>query len=991
MSQTDLTSAGNAPREDEWMEDLREAERPQDLGMLGSYKLQREIGRGGQGIVYLAEDDTGKCVALKRLLAGSIAGPRHRLRFEREVIATQSLDHPGIVKVLGMVELEHQPVIVMEWVEGQDIRRWAISGEQGPRSREEIVSMGIKVSEAIAHAHRRGVIHRDLKPSNILVDNEGQPRLLDFGLARLENLEDMDPVTLSSEFLGTPAYASPEQVKGLGNEVDTRTDIYSLGVILYELLTGHLPFPNDRGIRALLSAIEETEAPRPKLQRELDVILLSTLAKDPEQRYSSMEALNADLRHWLLGEPISAHAPSASYLVRQLLRRHRRAVISVIAVVVALASLTAFAMWKERQAARERDDAIRSRQLTEEARKEAEAQRQAAVREAERMARFMKFFDQDYLAPVFPTLAGRDFTIFESLGQAAPKLETRFQDDPKSHSELAVILGKAYLGLAMPKEALGLLRRAEELTAEFSPTAQFSARLRLQLGRAFALAGRHEDALGYLNQARPNLTQAKDQEQITYRFLLHELTASSLKHLNQVAEAQTEIDAMKQLIDQEAVVGDGARVSWLRANAGLALSMNRLGEAEKHSREEVRLLRELAGEKHPAFAGALVTRSSIFYGLGKYADAKRCLEKAVALRKESLGDWHLLVAEAQAQLAQAYIHEEQPEQALAMLTEAITIQIKNLGPHNFGLSNSYNTQASIYSNLNQPEAAIRVYRKALEITRLHLPPGHPTHFEIMANMVPALEGAANRSDNAEAKALLRAEADAAARQCLAVQRQIYVAGANPGKLIFALNTSAKVLSNDPTTQVESETYYLEAIELGRRATRIPIEGRIGVMINLAGLLASCHRLEESLKWVEEGIRIAQQHTTSEGHQDFRKLRRLRLERLRALDRPEAEIKAGREWVLACQNESPPVKASIHQYALWHLAKTLTHQGQYKEAESILLGIWENRPQKLINQIAIAQGLSRLYEAWGREGKHKEWEKRSQKLAEEPPLLEGAIQ
>lgn len=496
---------------DAWLEQLAKARAAEVLGSLGPYELIAEAGRGGQGVVFRArQPGTGREIALKRLLAGAFASPEASRRFEREVEAATTLSHPGIVTVYGVDVVQGAPLLAMEWIDGVAVTRWV----QG-RPRAEVLRVFLLVCDAVQHAHQRGVLHRDLKPSNVLVDRSGQPRLLDFGLAKLTSRSEAS-LTTSGQFLGTPAFAAPEQWRG--GELDARADVYSLGAILFQMLTGRAVIEGE-GLDAVARASARSEPPRPSslsrsIPRDLDAIVLQALANEREERYQSVDALSADVRRFLAGEPVLAHPRGALYVLRKLVARYRLASALVAALVLgSLATGVAYAVVSARHARRltaERDRALaasaaadRARQETEEQRRLAEAARDAAQGEEQRAKAeqenteaVLSFFLVDILPTgVNPVRLDHQPTLLELLRSAVPKIAERFGDDPFVEARVRGELGIALASLGDNVNAERELRIAlATRTRDPSSTPAEIADLEAFLGSTLALLGRHGEA-----------------------------------------------------------------------------------------------------------------------------------------------------------------------------------------------------------------------------------------------------------------------------------------------------------------------------------------------------------------------------------------------------------------------------------------------------------------------------------------------------------------
>ncbi len=317
---------------------------PPGAPKLADYQVVGRLGEGGMGVVWRAvQRSTRREGALKVLSAATVGSERARRRFEREVELAARLEDPRIARVYD-AGVEHGiPYYAMQLVEGKPLDVHVRETHASPR---DTLTLLRSVAEAVQHAHQRGIIHRDLKPSNILVRGDGEPVVLDFGLAKaLETSEAEAGVSVAGQVAGTPAYMSPEQAAGHDEQIDTRSDVYSLGVILYRLLTGQSPHDLTGSSLEVMRRIAEVEPRRPRqstpdatriIDPELETLLLKCLSRDPDRRYDSAGALAQDLGNYLAGEPLLAKRPTATYILRKRLRRHRVPVVVAAAVVMLL-------------------------------------------------------------------------------------------------------------------------------------------------------------------------------------------------------------------------------------------------------------------------------------------------------------------------------------------------------------------------------------------------------------------------------------------------------------------------------------------------------------------------------------------------------------------------------------------------------------------------------------------------------------------------------
>jgi serine/threonine-protein kinase len=403
----------------------------------GNYRIVREIGRGGMGSVYLAEragDDFHQQVALK-VIRQTVLDDEAESRFRRERQILSLLDHPNIARLLdGGVSEKGEPFIAMEYVDGKSITDFAKDHSLDVESR---LGLFLKVCSAVAFAHRNLIIHRDIKPSNILVRSDGEPKLLDFGLAKLLDVEGDPTVTVARAL--TPAYASPEQLRG--ELLTTSTDVYSLGLVLYELLTDVQPFPErtSRSLEHVLREVTDSLPSRPStaaaqrgepagIGRDLDNIVLMALRAEPDRRYRSVEALVDDIENYLNGRPVAARANTVAYRLSRFVARNRLAVAAAAVVLIALSLGIGVSVWQARVARHERDVA--------------EEQRHRAESISLFLAGALEYADPSAAIPGMQNR--RDATIVQMLDDVAPRIEGELANDPETRAVLERTVGAAY-------------------------------------------------------------------------------------------------------------------------------------------------------------------------------------------------------------------------------------------------------------------------------------------------------------------------------------------------------------------------------------------------------------------------------------------------------------------------------------------------------------------------------------------------------------------
>ncbi|MEQ8767242.1 MAG: serine/threonine-protein kinase, partial [Planctomycetota bacterium] len=503
-------------------EELEPRARPSGGGagrVVADYRLIREIGRGGMGVVYEAEQiSLGRRVALKLLPSGLLATSRQVERFRREAAAVAKLRHPGIVPIYTTGELDGIHFFAMELVEGisldREIESRRAEQDEDPREARDdtpsptarISEIVARVAEALQYSHDQGIIHRDVKPHNILLDRSGLPRLVDFGLAKDD---EAGSLSVSGDLVGTVHYMSPEQLLAKSHLVDHRTDVYSLGVVLYELLTLQLPFQG-RSAQEILVKINTREPKsirklNPRVARDLETICSKAMSKDPNGRYATAGELAADLRRFLRLEPIQAKPPGRLERTLKWARREpARALAAALAALLLLGTPTAIAIVLEiarQEAVSERNE--KDRALAD-AKRSAEAATLASLEAQKQAARYIAIDDfvNRFLFSVAPGNHGERITMLEVIDEAARELEANPPDALDVEVELRRKLGTTYSLLGRYPEALDQLDKGlsgvATLPEELDP---LRAELHYQRGRVLDRTNRGREAIESFSRA----------------------------------------------------------------------------------------------------------------------------------------------------------------------------------------------------------------------------------------------------------------------------------------------------------------------------------------------------------------------------------------------------------------------------------------------------------------------------------------------------------
>jgi eukaryotic-like serine/threonine-protein kinase len=752
-------------------ESLLEDHRDRLIGTrVGPYRVVSILGHGGMSTVYRGERDDSQyqqTVAIKVLQHATLHPRlRSRLHSERHILAT--LDHPSIARLIDSGDLEDgTPYLVMEHVDGESIDSYCDSRTLFVRERLELF---VKVCAAVQYAHRNLVVHRDIKSSNIFVTLEGTPKLLDFGIAKLlapESLSHTLPVTRLQERILTPENAAPEQV--LGRPITTATDIYSLGVLLYQLLTGRSPYrllsysqlqleraicmddparPSQMVIAKLngekdadRSRISDRRGLSPqrlraRLSGDLDAIVAMAMRKEPDRRYPSVEALADDLNRHLLGQPVRARYGDWRYNAAKFLRRHLLPVAGVAAAFLGLALFAGVMFWQNHRIEMARD---------------------ATAQERDR-AQQVSAFLVDVFSQADPFKAqGKEPTAKDLLDRGAEKISGNVSLQPEVRAQLLESIGLAYRRQGLSERAIPLFEQAVAIRREERPLDNGHVAVALaNLARALTDAGHLISAEADLQQALDLLESGGESRSIETADILVQFGSFAL-------DAKSDPDHASQLFGKALNI---YRSSIGSQNLQVAATLNGLADAavwksdyplaEHYEREALTIFQEMVSRNHPDNAVALATLGSILTQRGKYAEAEQVLNEALQIERNVFGVDNPRIAATEADLGVLYDREGDTIRAIAATQIALKITQDRLGPNHYLTGYYLDALANLFLRANDvPTAeadarlALAVYAQALPARHLFIASTHQVLGEVLLR----------RGSLAAAEAELRAALD----------------------------------------------------------------------------------------------------------------------------------------------------------------------------------------------------------------------------------------
>ncbi len=1003
---------------------------------IGRYRVIRLLGEGGMGTVYEAEQEEPRRIVALKVIKLGLATPDRLRRFRLESRALARLQHPGIAQIYESNTADNgfgpQPYFAMEFIRGQPLRQYADVHQLDTRQRLALI---VKICDAVHHANQRGLIHRDLKPGNILVDETGQPKILDFGVARIAEAdaqEDSQPTmqTGLGQIVGTLAYMSPEQVLGDPLDVDTRSDVYSLGVILYELLSGRLPYNvKQRQLPEAVHAIREEEpASLGSINRnyrgDIETIVKRALEKDKTRRYASAADLDADIQRYLNDEPITARPPSAGYQLQKFARRHRGLMAGVVVVFwvllagVAVSTSEAIRAYRAGQAARsERDRAVSAEATALQARNRALTEKRRADDESASAKAVSDFLQNDLLAQASASAQARpdtkpdpDLKVRTALDRAAAGIARKFDKQPLVEASIRQTIGNAYLDLGIYPEAQKQIERAldlrRRLLGEDHPDTLVSM-------RNLAVLYRHE---GKSAQAESLLTKVLGVQ----RSLLGEDHPDTLESAYDLALLYDDQEKFAQAEPLLTKALNGQRRMLGEKHPGTALTMNKLAELYKEEGKYAQaeslhtlalgIQRTALGEEHPDTLFTTNSLASLYQDEGKSAQAESLYTHALEVQRRVLGEEHIDTLETMHNLANLYRVEGRYADAESLQTRNLEIQRRVLGEEHSDTISSMNNLAVLYEAQGKYAQAEPIFIKVLENRRRAFGEENPATARGMNNLA-VLYGREGKWAQAEpllANTLairrrvlgedhpltlmtmanlgfvyqkLGEYAQAEPLSARAVEGTRRVEGQEHNDTLICMNMLG-LLYRAEGKYAEAEPVLTKALDIRRRTLGADHPDTIKSMDSLANLYRSEGRSAEA-ETLLASVLESRRRVLGSAHPDTTSVMAVLGEvRLQQKKYAEAEVLL-RE--VRNNNEKADADSWERYWSLNLLGASLAGRGQYVEAESLLLSGYQGMRQReaavpLEDRLVLFQAgvrIVQLYESWEKPEKAAEWRERLQ--------------
>jgi len=838
--------------------------------VIGRYKLLEKIGEGGMAVVYMAEQEKPirRQVALKIIKLG-MDTKSVIARFEAERQALALMDHPHIAKVFDAGATNTgRPYFVMELVRGLSITEYC---DENNLSTDDRQSLFIQVCSAVQHAHQKGIIHRDIKPSNVMVtlhDGQPVPKVIDFGIAKATNqkLTEKTLFTRYAQMIGTPAYMSPEQAEMSDLDIDTRTDIYSLGVLLYELLTGAPPFSEEElhqaGYLEIQRIIREQEPTKPStklstlgdtlaevarhrrstpdllrksVRGDLDWIVMKALEKQRDRRYDTAAELAADINRHLDNEPVQAAAPGFLYRTCKFTKRHRIGVLVGLLVILAICaivsalSVATVLIWREQG---------RTRRAFEKEQKALRYETQArmvAEREIRKSQAVVDFLNNDLLASVDPARArGRQVTILDALDAASEKIEGRFENEPLIEGAIRRTLGSTYKALGNYKAAEPHLERdlyinRKHLGQEHNNTLTSMG----DLAELYRVQGRYDQAeLLYekLLEISPRVLGAEHPHTLTF------MNNYAMIHHHKGRYEQAEELYLKSFEIRKRQLGEEHPNTLATMNnlGGLYYDTGQYEKAEMMQLKTLEVQERVLGPEHPETLMLMSNIAALYMAQGKYEKAESLFLTILPIQKRVLGEEHPGTMTATNNLAHLYIHQKRYDQAEPLYERVLEVNTRKLGEEHQYTMASMNNLAELYRDQKRYDESEQLHTRAYKLKVRVLGREHPDTLAAMNNLAELYKDQGRYND-----------AETLHLETLEISKRVL--GEQHPNTLSTMNNLAMVYMFQSEFQ-KAETLHLRTLELRRQVLRPEHPYIERTIRHLVDLYNAWGKPEEAQKW-----------------------------------------------------------------------------------------------------------------------------------------------
>jgi serine/threonine protein kinase/Tfp pilus assembly protein PilF len=702
---------------------------------IGNYRIIQKIGAGGMGVVYEAEQQQPRRLVALKVIRGGRFVDDHQVRlFEREAQALARLKHPGIATIYESGRTpDGEHFFAMELVQGETLKKYIENTAAGepltPGKLLERLAIFRKISDAVTYAHQRGVIHRDLKPSNIIVQSEFEAsdarsdtlapgiKILDFGLARITEA-DLAVATIGTEvgmIQGTLPYMSPEQVRGNPDEIDVRSDVYSLGVILYEMIAGRRPYDVHQAMihEAARVICETPPAPLSKswkgtkrLDRDLETIVVKALEKPAARRYQSVSALAEDISRFLTGQPILARPPSAIYQLQKLAKRHRLGFGFAASLIVLIAAFAVLMSIQAERIARERDRANRE------------------ARTSHQVSEFLVSLFE--ISDPFEG-RGKDVKAREILDSGSARIASELKDQPEIQATLSNTMGRVYGNLGIYDKAIELVQAGLEIRER-------------QAGQDSLEVAASLDNLGELKLEKGDYPAAEELIRKGYEIRRKILgaenidVAESLNNLGSLYYHEGEWSKSESLfrealrIQRKVLGGEDLSVADSLNNLAMVLKeQDKYVEAMPLYEEALSIKRKKLGSNHPLVAQSVNNLGVLYLRVKNYSEAEKLFQEALSINRKALGNTHPDVSANLNNLAQLNLERGQLAKAEAYFRQVIALDRKNFGENNPQLAHPVQSLGVVLAQEKKFTEAEENLRRALSLKLLQF---DRNHFEV---------------------------------------------------------------------------------------------------------------------------------------------------------------------------------------------------------------------------------------------------------------------